>query len=812
MRFAVLALSVGIVTYVAGTKPSTNATDSAGTDGGGMNVTDFVENDYDTEGFGDSGDSPMTVDLLGAESENDEPMLLGLDESQSENTISGGAVVYERWSRRGAYDDHFRVNFTNDWVFPASGTNRWTGATVFADGRLRGLLWNAEGEIAMTTNVISAIPGVSTFYYEYTPSNSYRFVWKNFGLNRRAERLVTGAVELFRSGDYAVEYEGEREYFARANPWPGLPVGQSAAEQAATLSAVGTNLENGLYYISANFVSDPEEFVRLVCGTNALVVTNAGEYVFLCEKGAEYEFWTEPFVTNVVWSAFDDVAADDDSPALMSAAGWEYAGCWTTDGGWHWFNVPWMTALGYSLWMPTLRGSPDVDHLYESDFPKLFSAVLSDAPMTNGVVFLWQTSDPNVIIESPDSIATRIDIGTIPDWRELSLSVTATINGRELMSVLDGAYYGYEQAEPAYYTIASLELCDDLGLAIQCDSPVLVNENVSVRVGLSDPCESAEEFASRYSGAIRLESYSVDSDGERAIADASIPIAGSSVQMVSCYEFVVTVAATWLQANELVSNSNDCWNEKTTLDDSSETAGTGGLRSDSDIVDANMPGLLRGRVRGPGNESLALAIPEGVFNLRYLKAAGTAFMVARAGNVTSEKKPVQQQADFVYYSCHGYHASGRLADENHNSYTCDELTQLWGDVKVVVIAGCSVLDIKSYRSDCFDTGPWARRALFGGGNSSPGEIWEAKGAQIYLGYAWRAPTDGKGGSNVTLRFVQNLNSGMDYVAAWGCATDSDESRNACAIDCRTEPHVYWYWREINGTSVWTSVEKGASGW
>ena len=502
MRFAVLALSVGIVTYVAGTKPSTNATDSAGTDGGGTNVTDFVENDYDTEGLRDSGDSPMTVSLFGDESENDESMLLGLEESQSENTISDGAVVYERWSRRGAYDDHFRVNFTNDWVFPASRTNRWTGATIFADGRLRGRLWNAEGEIAMTTNVISAIPGTSTFYHEYTPSNSYRFVWKNFGLNRRAERLVTGSVELFRNGDYAVEYEGEREYYPRANPWPELPVGQSAAEQAATVSAVGTNLENGLYYISANFASDPEEFVRLVCGTNSLVVTNAGEYVFLCEKGAEYEFWTEPFVTNVVWSAFDDVAADGGSPALMSAAGWEYAGCWTTDGGWHWFNVPWMTALGYSLWMPTLRGSPDVAHLGESDFPMTFRAMLVDFCRTNDVSYLWQSSDPNVVIESPNSIETEVDIDALPDWAHFDMAVTAHIGEHELCSLIAEAGYGSETVSIAIDVPDTMFANDDDdnddGTPDRDDSQIDFNED--------DVVYGRIEFHSDYltSGTLRL--------------------------------------------------------------------------------------------------------------------------------------------------------------------------------------------------------------------------------------------------------------------------------------------------------------------
>ena len=37
--------------------------------------------------------------------------------------------------------------------------------------------------------------------------------------------------------------------------------------------------------------------------------------------------------------------------------------------------------------------------------------------------------------------------------------------------------------------------------------------------------------------------------------------------------------------------------------------------------------------------------------------------------------------------------------------------------------------------------------------------------------------------------------------------------NACAIDCRTTPHAFWYWNEsVFGGCIWTSVIKGGAGW
>jgi hypothetical protein len=149
---------------------------------------------------------------------------------------------------------------------------------------------------------------------------------------------------------------------------------------------------------------------------------------------------------------------------------------------------------------------------------------------------------------------------------------------------------------------------------------------------------------------------------------------------------------------------------------------------------------------------------------------------------------------------------------HHNRYSCDSVTDKWRDVDVVVIAGCSVLDVGSFRAESFGTSTMVKRWWAAGGNASPGEKWETKGAKVYLGYAWTAPTDENGGNAIAASFIQELATGKDWIEAWRIANDCDAGRNACAIDCRNETHVFWYWQEANGIATWTSKRKKGSKW
>ena len=198
---------------------------------------------------------------------------------------------------------------------------------------------------------------------------------------------------------------------------------------------VGVGLENGLYKLTATFAEVPRRTTLLTVGDISVCVTNAGEYVFLLEKGVEYEFGTVPYDGTVEYAMQDDVAPF--APLLMSTwGGWSENGEWTIDGGWSWLNYPSPISCGICGWMPTLRGSPDIEHLGQEDFPITFEAVLTDCCRTNGIEYRWTTLDESLRIVTPRARTTTIAAEGLPSWRELSLNVTATLDGQSLCSML----------------------------------------------------------------------------------------------------------------------------------------------------------------------------------------------------------------------------------------------------------------------------------------------------------------------------------------------------------------------------------------
>ncbi len=130
------------------------------------------------------------------------------------------------------------------------------------------------------------------------------------------------------------------------------------------------------------------------------------------------------------------------------------------------------------------------------------------------------------------------------------------------------------------------------------------------------------------------------------------------------------------------------------------------------------------------------------------------------------------------------------------------------------MAGCSVLDIGSYRADAKGFGFGSKiEWLLAGGAWSPGKYWENTGPGYLLGYAWSAPVDTDGTADVISNFIDAINNGASIVDAWKQANEGILTRNACLIDTTKSPHEYWYWDEPEGEPpIWTKVVKGESGW
>ena len=720
-------------------------------------------------------------------------------ESAAGETRRGTVLGRSQWGIRGAWDDDYFQAFGAEWVFPF-GTNHLSGVVVYSQGGLAAS--SCDEPFVSLPFPVAMVPREGSFTVEQT-SNSTAFAWWNARPGRTACETLDAQIELFRNGDYCVSTNGVVvERFIRGNPYPDVPIGQDNDYRDWVDEQVGVGLENGLYKFTASFPIDPIEFTLLRVGEESVVVTNAGEYVFLLEKGREYEFETIPYDPTVEYWMQDDLA---DCPVFASWWwDWNVSGEWTIGGGDRWLYYPGSLYRGCCNWLPTLRGSPDVTNLNPNNMPFSFEAMLIDCPSGLAVEYQWVTLDEDVQIQSPRSRSTEVTFGNCPDWKELSLSVSCCFNGYEITSYLQHSYYGYEQSRPAYQDIDTLTLLTAEGAEIDWENPVLDAEGIRIRVRLIEPCEQVSSFINRFAGTISLRAYSVDQDGERFIRAETVPVGSDTVVRNSDVEYDILTDGAWLRAHDIISKAEDEWFEKTSLDMSETTFGLS-QRTDSDTMDG-LPGILRGCVRGGGDEESVL--PEGAFTERYFKAAGFALIRAECGFCLSDARPVQQQADLVYYSGHGSHQSAKLM----NSYGTEELSPHWSDVDILVVAGCAVLDIKDYRASTFNVfgrRKWERK----GGACSPGAKWESMGLSLYLGYCWLAPRDSEGGNDIAARFRANIDAGQDYVVAWRNANDCDEGRNACVIDCRTTPHTFWYWEEsMLGGCIWKSVQKGDSGW
>lgn len=187
---------------------------------------------------------------------------------------------------------------------------------------------------------------------------------------------------------------------------------------------------------------------------------------------------------------------------------------------------------------------------------------------------------------------------------------------------------------------------------------------------------------------------------------------------------------------------------------------------------------------------------------------------------TSSKRQIMNQADIFYYSGHGSFVDGALQSSG-NPVAYGFLPSMaigkWNrDLECVVFAGCSILNIGSFRSRAFVK--WKTKARYwfrktqSYNEGSPGLYWENVGPKYLLGYCWTAPLDSQGAPEIALAFVDNLKSEMSAIDAWRDANSNTSGLNACAIDVSAIPHKFWYWDETSGVPVWTNAVKGVQSW
>lgn len=186
---------------------------------------------------------------------------------------------------------------------------------------------------------------------------------------------------------------------------------------------------------------------------------------------------------------------------------------------------------------------------------------------------------------------------------------------------------------------------------------------------------------------------------------------------------------------------------------------------------------FRGKAIVASDPNLEGSPPVSQRSRSFLKAAGCEIILASYGNVDSEKRQIMNQADYFYYSGHGSHYANTI----QGNFSPLDVSGYWNrDLDVVIIAGCSVLDINDYNSHY----EGSEHGL------SPGMAWEQAGPSVLLGYNYYAPSDASGApASIMATWVDNR-AVMGDISAWMHANDNKNGRNACAIEKGSAYHYF----------------------
>lgn len=414
----------------------------------------------------------------------------GLDELVVDPPEGGftSTTRVEKWSRRGAWEDGHFVQFENGWVFPFA-SNHLASVEIWSQGKI----FQTEKSLCPIAELMTPLalaPGNSEVIFGHTMNNSYRFEWVAAHPNRDANVAKNASIELFRNGDFETTENGVTTHHNYVIPFAHDGIGQDEDWVRANFTnaaeiisigytnwvdgQVGVNLTNGFYKFTAHFAEVPPEPTRFFIGNYSVVVTNAGEYVFVLDKGTEYEFGTWPTFEDVNYWAQDDLG--DDAPMLMSlSAPWDTQGEWTIDGGWKWLYYPYGGFSGNVCWLPRLQGSPAIPDLSPGDFPKTFTAIVTDHPCPDALYYEWSSSNPGVHIDSPHSRQTSVSIDSAMVLLNFNLSVSTIIGRQYLCSYVGTGEHPKEDAPgvrlfldvPAGIPIGSSRF--ECGFVLDCD-------------------------------------------------------------------------------------------------------------------------------------------------------------------------------------------------------------------------------------------------------------------------------------------------------------------------------------------------------
>lgn len=393
--------------------------------------------------------------LVGGDKPNGVPLNMNLPLPQVQQVgvplqPTDAQKMISNWNARGAWDDSFRFDFEDGWVFPW-GTNHLQGVEILSQGIIRPD-WNDTGTVARVGVPVAIVPGMTTFSVEFTPSNSYRFVWTDAAINRDANDLMTASIEFFRNGDVVVTTNGVSAYLPRELPFDRDGFGQDAEWVAANFTnsteiltvgysewvdaQVGEGLTNGLYRLTVTVADDPPETVNLGIGDYSIAITNTGEYAFLLGKGIKYAVSaSSDFATNFIYSAVDDIPSTPrlNAPVPQPRSGNPNEGRWIVDLP----RIMLPPLCDYVLFEPNLAVLPGEWHPSWLSPSRSFTAILTDlSPFAPPPEFAWASHGSAVVsIGSPAESATSITCA-FPDsfGSSVSLQLDAAVGAVTLQA------------------------------------------------------------------------------------------------------------------------------------------------------------------------------------------------------------------------------------------------------------------------------------------------------------------------------------------------------------------------------------------
>ena len=374
-------------------------------------------------------------------------------------------------------------------------------------------------------------------------------------------------------------------------------------------------------------------------------------------------------------------------------------------------------------------------------------------------------------------------------------------------SVTDNFFTGQGKFATIDVYDAEIALCDpDSGDWAEMDESRVVLNDEPLRVKISAwPCfSSAEQIKTSFGSTICLKTDATSPDG----SIVAIPSSATFETVGSAGELRFSFTRAELQGLGLLpAAEDDGVEEKATLDN-----GVDDITQNSNLTDSTAFNAITAASRHDATRygDMEAAPPSSSVSKWFFKAAGVEYVRVEYGGSASHLRQVMNQADYFYCSGHGNHRMAMIHCTPGQSIGPSEIGNYWReDLKCVVFAGCSVMDIGDFvaqRLTASQLTTWKAA----GGPCSPGKQWRSLGPTYLLGYGWYAPRDTQGATAIATTFATEINAGKNPIEAWRVANNRSAGRNACAIDLSSTPAKFWYWKRNGfGGYIWDCKTEGA---